>query len=835
MAELKVVEDERPGILKEIDEGAMDLIFQAIQEDIYSFPIKSFVRESISNGLDSIVERQIFEKINAGEPVEDYFLQRQDGKLLKDSGYNPAYYDKNYLSFENIVEVKYTEDSPRDMISIKDKGVGLGGSRLKGFFKLGYSSKRNMKDVIGKFGAGAKAGLATGVEYFTMHTTYNGFRTSFMIYKNDYDPITEECVDGRVDVWDIKLSNGSLGKKNIYWEPTNDKNSVTIELEVKKHNKDLFLNAVTSQFQYFNGRVKLLYDQYGEQRLDSLNSKPEYESDVLLIPRYSTYNSPHILVDGISYGVISWDELELDRRQGKIAIKVAATDVDITQSRESLKWTEKTKKTILDVIAKAKTEAEDYISTLLNISDENNLFEINNIYGDLAKNSADSVTSTFSRFLDMHNIKPQVDIAFPKYIPFKGYMSEKLFDLLFSAYNVRTLTVTERSGRVKINTTRVENFQALRNSKIIFAKAKSVGPKLAQHLLSKFNVNSLIYIRPKPSPDDMTCAFKGKDYDPDTIVNYTSDLLYNYGDLYVDTYDVDYDEDEVDEEVEVELDSDKETLAQLRKANEEVLYTTYSGRLSENWSSIDYQYHQRKLVCKRNYVEKSLAGEFPGREIIICTGKMRGLGKLIEITQQVFNRSNAQVIYVAEPLVPLFAPHGTVITDYFRQINPKTGELMIGEHIRDINTWRIYKQLREDFNDFSSNDKLLEACTNIDMDLYKSIDRKACKKSPREIIESNNIMDSKVLDDVFAYLESLRKFQDVVKTADEKKIAATAQELFNSDEIYSLDSYDVEFIDSIKEGFNRLAPIAPVLALFKDYGDFESVKPFIDKLINALN
>jgi hypothetical protein len=74
-----------------------------------------------------------------------------------------------------------------------------------------------------------------------------------------------------------------------------------------------------------------------------------------------------------------------------------------------------------------------------------------------------------------------------------------------------------------------------------------------------------------------------------------------------------------------------------------------------------------------------------------------------------------------------------------------------------------------------------------------------------------------------------------VKTADEKKIAATAQELFNSDEIYSLDSYDVEFIDSIKEGFNRLAPIAPVLALFKDYGDFESVKPFIDKLINALN
>jgi len=47
MAELHVVEDERPGIKKEIDEGAMDLIFQAIQEDIYSFPIPSFVRKGL--------------------------------------------------------------------------------------------------------------------------------------------------------------------------------------------------------------------------------------------------------------------------------------------------------------------------------------------------------------------------------------------------------------------------------------------------------------------------------------------------------------------------------------------------------------------------------------------------------------------------------------------------------------------------------------------------------------------------------------------------------------------------------------------------------------------
>ena len=137
MAELTVVEDERPGIKKEIDEGAMDLIFQAIQEDIYSFPIKSFVRESISNGLDSIVERNIAKAILSGEPEEKYYIQRQDGKLLKDSSFIPAYYDINHLSENNIVKVVYQDRDGRDLISIIDQGVGLGGPRLKGFFKLG--------------------------------------------------------------------------------------------------------------------------------------------------------------------------------------------------------------------------------------------------------------------------------------------------------------------------------------------------------------------------------------------------------------------------------------------------------------------------------------------------------------------------------------------------------------------------------------------------------------------------------------------------------------------------------------------------------------------------
>ena len=137
MAEIDIIQEERPGIMKEVDEGALDLIFQAIQEDIYSSPIKSFVREGISNGLDAIVERNIFGAINAGEPVENYYLQRNDGKLLKDSAFDSSYYKLAFLSSNDKVMVHYKEGMPRDIITIKDSGVGMGGSRLKGFFKLG--------------------------------------------------------------------------------------------------------------------------------------------------------------------------------------------------------------------------------------------------------------------------------------------------------------------------------------------------------------------------------------------------------------------------------------------------------------------------------------------------------------------------------------------------------------------------------------------------------------------------------------------------------------------------------------------------------------------------
>lgn len=844
MAELHVVEDERPGILKEIDEGAMDLIFQAIQQDIYSFPMKSFIRESVSNGLDSIKEKEIHLSIINGDPVNKYFLERTDDKLLKDSSYTPEYYNNKYLSSNNKVLVTYKEQSPRDLVSIKDEGVGLGGSRLKGYFKLGYSSKRNMKDVIGKFGAGAKSGLATGVDYFVMHTVYNGYKTSFMIYNNDYENITPKTENSKTEVWIVKMANGKVVEREIYWEPTLENNGVQIDLEVKKHNKYLCLDAIKSQFQYFKGKVRVNHvEESGYEYVDDLNETPLYESDALLIPKYSTYSSPHILVDGISYGLISWDELELEKRQGKIAIKVKATDVDITQSRESLKWTEKTKNTILEAIKIAKNEAEDYISSLLTIPDPDNIFEVNDIYGRLSRNSGESVGSVFSTFLVMHSITPKISISISETKKIEEYLSEKLFYFLFYSFRVRSLSLNSYKTKISISAFEVNNFKDIRNCKIIYAESSSLGPKLAAHLLNKFNVSSIIYIRPSLNTTNEIVTFEGVKFTSKEIEYFMKEFLEKYSTLFLDAYEVNYQEKEEDLEKEQDIkDSGAETklaLSEIRKQNQEVLFTTYTNRIVRSYISGGQHFilvpNQIKNTTKIKELKTQIEKIGHRDDVVVCTVKYSMLGKLLELSSLVFN-SPLKVLYVAQDIIHHFTEFATPFDEYYRKINPKTGELMIGSHIRNLNTWRIFSEFIQSAPDFSSNFMLLKALTSIDISEYTRIMNKGYGLSPRQIIEKTYHKDSSgVIEDIFAYLKSLEDFQKVVQTADKTAIAEKALQLFNTDKIYTIDSYDVDFIETVKNEFKRLEPITPLLNALDVCDDYALIVPLIEELLTTLN
>lgn len=139
------------GMVKDIDEGALPMLYDNLQRSQYKYPIKSTVRELVSNGIDSVNERNYALAILKGEAKEDEFYYTGGNKdmdesilenkgVYKDSKFDPSYYDPKFLDpTADKVNVIYQERGPleRDLLRVVDKGVGLGGKRLMGYMKLG--------------------------------------------------------------------------------------------------------------------------------------------------------------------------------------------------------------------------------------------------------------------------------------------------------------------------------------------------------------------------------------------------------------------------------------------------------------------------------------------------------------------------------------------------------------------------------------------------------------------------------------------------------------------------------------------------------------------------
>lgn len=144
------------GMVKEIEGSAIQLVLQNLQQDQYQYPIKSFIREIASNCVDAIEEKKVARSIITGESkVEDHY-STEESDLTKDSKFDPSYYNLDFLSEEDIINITYVnrdrETNSRDQIIIEDSGVGLGDNRLRGFFRPAFSTKRLNKSALGKWG-----------------------------------------------------------------------------------------------------------------------------------------------------------------------------------------------------------------------------------------------------------------------------------------------------------------------------------------------------------------------------------------------------------------------------------------------------------------------------------------------------------------------------------------------------------------------------------------------------------------------------------------------------------------------------------------------------------
>ena len=124
-------------IVKQIDAHSKDVALDILQRGLYMYPESSTIRELISNSYDSINEREVAKSIIAGDSkIEDHFDVTLVGDEFHSSGWNPSYFDLNWLSEDMNSYIFYEEGSQRDLLRIKDNGVGIGQDRMIGYFQL---------------------------------------------------------------------------------------------------------------------------------------------------------------------------------------------------------------------------------------------------------------------------------------------------------------------------------------------------------------------------------------------------------------------------------------------------------------------------------------------------------------------------------------------------------------------------------------------------------------------------------------------------------------------------------------------------------------------------
>jgi len=359
----------KDSIKKTIGKNNEGVALDILQRGIYAHPIESTIRELASNAYDAIKEREVAKSILNGDSLpEDHFDMNLTGDIYNDSKWNPAYFDLKYLSDDNTTYIFYEEGVRVDTLRIVDNGVGIGQSRMTGYFSLGWSSKRTQKGALGKWGLGNKVALSLNIDSYTVVSRYNGRKFRFEVYLDNIIPATPKFSktgpNGFIDLEvPDQTDDGKSKTFRFYYEDTDEPNGLEVVVPIKKHNKTKIFEAVESQLMYLPNVLFQVLES-GETSYKKIDIAAEilYKDQNVIISASTIFNKPHILLgtgDGfINYGFVAFKELELEEKQGAVGLILDINDVEVTPSRESVIWSPKTRAAVLksyDAVTKTAT------------------------------------------------------------------------------------------------------------------------------------------------------------------------------------------------------------------------------------------------------------------------------------------------------------------------------------------------------------------------------------------------------------------------------------------------------------------------------------------------
>jgi len=282
-----------------IDKSNVGFITTLLTSNLYSRPLESFFRETVSNAYDSHVEA------GTNEPI--------------------------------LLLIEDTDKYATYRISIRDYGVGVSPERFEKIYRnIGSSTKRESNDFIGMFGIGRFSCLSCAdVAHVTSY--YQGTKYSYVMYKNG----------GGINIDQLSVTKGDY------------KNGLEVSVTVYTYNDKIekallgicLFDKVHVSYKGENSSVKSIVARYNHRTIVHYKTF----SRCSLLWKYDNYfKVGKVLYEGTPEGLAT--------RQGLI-VDLPMGSVDITPNREALQYTAFTNDTIKTQVETVKQELQDIVNT----------------------------------------------------------------------------------------------------------------------------------------------------------------------------------------------------------------------------------------------------------------------------------------------------------------------------------------------------------------------------------------------------------------------------------------------------------------------------------------
>ena len=297
-----------------------------------------------------------------------------DKQLAPIREYSCNAYDANVENQKSNVPIKVTLPTvffPE--FKVRDYGKGLTLGEMQNIFcSYGESTKRNSNDYIGQLGIGSKSGFAYGDNFLV--TSFNNGKKSI------YNCVLDQ------------LGTGSLIL--LLQEDSNDENGIEITIPVKKLDVVSFRNKAIKFYKYWKVLPEFIGEISDSEKKElNLKINSVFKGESWQIYNEYDYNNKksHIIMGNISYP-LNW-ELVYDTsndnfnnnvyieflKANNILINIPIGGVDISPSRESLQYTDKTIKVLQSKVSEIISSLETII--IDRIKNSPNLFEAKLNYG----------------------------------------------------------------------------------------------------------------------------------------------------------------------------------------------------------------------------------------------------------------------------------------------------------------------------------------------------------------------------------------------------------------------------------------------------------------------